>query len=223
MQEELLLIFSKVSRITSVQLSSKCLIERGYCDGKGQGLNHVLNEAEICHLVKDSSKFHKYFLWLDAVAEVCDNLVKFVLIYFFLGVVKSLYKPPHDISEVFFILCTEHADEVDNFLDQLWILEIDVFYQSHENVFVVIYQVVVEVFEKHDIPINHNFSSIGVILGLLQKQRIQFDYEKSLTILLLSPLNSFLSFLKMFSKSFLSLMISRTSLSTFLLISCTRS
>ena len=76
---------------------------------------------------------------------------------------EPLNQPLHHVSEVLLILDGEHADEVDDFLDQSRELKVDVFYQSHENVFVVVYEVVVEVLEEDDVPVDYDLLGVGLV------------------------------------------------------------
>lgn len=110
MQEQVLPIFSKVSRYRAKQFATQGLVEGSSCNGKCQCLDHVLDEAEVSHLVENSGELHKHLLWLNTVAQICDNLIQLILIYFFLWIVKSLDQPSHYITEVLLILGTEHTD-----------------------------------------------------------------------------------------------------------------
>ena len=58
---------------------------------------------------------------------------------------ELLNQPLHNLSKVLFILDTQHTNQINNFLDEGWILKVDTFDQSDENIFVVIYQVCVEI------------------------------------------------------------------------------
>lgn len=60
---------------------------------------------------------------------------------------KPLNQPFHHISKVFFIFSTQHANQINNFLNQFWKLKVDVLNQGNENILVVINKICVEIFE----------------------------------------------------------------------------
>lgn len=76
---------------------------------------------------------------------------------------KLLYQPLHDLPKVLFILNTEHANKVNDFLDKRRILEVYTLNQSDKYVFVIIYQVSIEILKQNNIPINNDFTSICLL------------------------------------------------------------
>jgi len=76
---------------------------------------------------------------------------------------KLLYQPLHDLPKVLFILNTKHANKVNDFLDKRRILEVYTLNQSDKYVFVIIYQVSIEILKQNNIPINNDFTSICLL------------------------------------------------------------
>ena len=123
------------------------------------------------------------------------------------------------MPEVGLVLHGEHADELNLELDEVAVVEIDVIYHLDVDVLVLIDEIGVEVLEQHDIPVHNDLPRVRLVLLLvwyLKNMKInQIEYQyRALTPCDLDdllPLNSFLSLLRMLSKSFLSFMMLRTS------------
>lgn len=90
MGEELLAILGEVGWNSSEQLAAQCFVEWTARDGKGQRLDHVLDENEISHILKDGGELHEDLLWLDTVAQAVDDLIYLLLVEFLLVHVHAL-------------------------------------------------------------------------------------------------------------------------------------
>lgn len=123
--------------------------------------------------MEDSGKLHEDFLWLDTVAQICDDLVKLILVYFLFRVVEALDEPAHDLPEVLLIFGTQHANQIDDLLDQLWELEVYRTDQRQKDILIVVNQFVVEVFEEDDVPVNYNLLGGRMALVELYKKQIR--------------------------------------------------
>lgn len=88
--EELLSILGEVGWNSSEQLAAQGFVEWTTGDGEGQRLDHVLDENEISHILKDGGELHENLLWLDAVAQAVDDLIYLLLVEFLLMHVHAL-------------------------------------------------------------------------------------------------------------------------------------
>lgn len=178
-QEELFLVLGEVGWDAAEELGAEGFVEGSGGNGEGQSFDHILHEAKIIHFVEDGGKLHENLLRLDAIAEIGNNLVQFVLVDLLLGVVESLDQPSHDLPEVLFVFGAEHADQIYDLLNKLWKLEVNRADERQKDVLVVVNEFVVEVFEKHDVPVHDDFLGGRMALVLLQKTQIKLQQRQS--------------------------------------------